>query len=145
MLGAIMISSDVTSWSQDYRDIVADAISYYKVNRGFWHGRAYNVLPQSSFCLPDTVFACACSWDAVEYLEPQSGHARMFVFRTEHPDTSQIICLQGLDADSSYVLTDSAGDTLGGGPLSGSSLMTSGIEIVLPCRNSSEIVEIEKQ
>lgn len=142
MLGPFAISCDLTEWSGPYQEVVSDAIEYYKESRRFIRGDAYNVLTQRCFC-PQEPAGCDTSWDAVQFCDPDSGDARVFVFRTEPPDSDTLrsIVLQGLEASTDYVIRsvdlDAVMDTL-----LGDSLMTSGIGVLLNLDNSSEILEV---
>jgi hypothetical protein len=139
MLGPFTISCDVLAWSPPFRDLVIKGIQYYKDNRRFLRGQAYSVLTQRSFCSnPST--ACEESWDAVEFLDPDEGDARAFVFRTASPDSTQAIVLRGLDPQEQYAV---AGVDHGAfGTYSGATLMSTGIAVTLSYTNSSEILEI---
>jgi hypothetical protein len=140
MLGPLTISCDVLEWSLPFRDLVVEAIGYYKENRRFVRGQAFNVLTQRSFC-EDPTNPCEESWDAVEFFDPEEGDARVFVFRTASPDSTQVIVLQGLDAQEQYTVTGVDYGSLG--TYAGSTLMTAGIAVTLSCTYSSEILEIE--
>ncbi len=140
MLGPFTISTDVTGWSPPFRDLVINAVGYYRENRRFLRGAAFNVLPQRGFC-QDPTEACEESWDAVEFLDPDEGDARVFVFRTASADSAQTIVLQGLDPQEQYLVTGVDHGSFG--THSGATLMSTGIEITLPHTYSSEILEIE--
>ncbi len=140
MLGPYTISSDVTIWSVEFRAVVAEAIDYYQANRRFLQGEVYNILTQRSLC-NSSLASCPDSWDAVEFVDPDVGDARVFVFRNEADEDTQTIILQGLVPAQQYSVTGvDQGDY---GTYTGTSLMTTGIEVKLEHETSSEILEIE--
>jgi len=140
MLGPYTISCDVTAWSSEFSAIVGAAIDYYQANRRFLQGEVYNVLTQRSLC-DNSLASCPDSWDAVEFVDPDVGDARVFVFRNEADEDTQAIILQGLVPAQQYEVIGV--DQGSFGSYTGTSLMTTGIEVKLDYETSSEILEIE--
>ncbi len=142
MLGPFKISCDLTKLSPPFVTLLQDGIEYYKDNRRFLRGECYNVLRQGEMT-GVYVIAQDSSWDAVEFLDPQEGDARVFVFRTQPAmaDSVMTVKLLGLEPDTTYVVE---GVDLGA-PIDtvlGQGLMEDGLEVHLPHLNSSEILEV---
>lgn len=140
MLSPFSISCDVVGWSAAFTNIVKGAIAYYKNIRPFLRGEVFSVVEQREFCAGGP---CSNSWDAVQFLDPATGEARVFVFRADHVSSSWAVPLRGLDADSSYVVEGIESGPLG--TFTGDSLMTGGVRVDLEYIKSSEILEVERE
>lgn len=140
MLSPISISCDILVWSEEFTEIVKEAITYYKDHRAIFRGEAYNVVEQRGFCDHPP---CQESWDAVQFLDPGTGDSRVFVFRAEHETTPWTVPLQGLDPEADYDVTSVDGH-FPGDTYTGAELMQ-GISINLPYERCSEILEVELQ
>ena len=141
MLGPLKISCDLTKWSSPWWEVVEDGIQYYKSNRRFLRGESYSILRQGTLT-GDYYQPQDSSWDAVEFFDPDSNDARVFVFRNEPAvaDTTRVLKLNGLSPDSLYSVRGvDCGEI---GIFTGDSLMNHGVTIHLPCFYSSEILEV---
>lgn len=132
MMGWLTIMLDTTVWSAEQHDVAKEEFDLYKhVLRPFIRDAdLYHIGAR-----PDGVH-----WDAVEYFDPARQSGVIYAFRgSVENENNHTFVLKGLQPGRTYQLSfhdHSSADKVA----KGQDLLTSGLTIDLPTRNSSELV-----
>jgi alpha-galactosidase len=130
MLGHITLSSDLTRWSNTFREIVKQHVQLYRDHRPVLTGSTYEL-------------AFDPGWDAVQFHDSKSGDSIAFIFRKRGPDTTRLFYPQHLQPERNYRV--SFADNNISFTESGRRLMKHGIRLTLREAPDSEIVSIHPQ
>lgn len=130
MMGWCTIMLDTSKWTPEQREAGKKEFARYKQQlRPFIaNGNLYHVLPR-----PDRMV-----WDGVQYVDPKSGNAVLYVFRPKSDESTRIIPLRGLVPTKQYKVE--AADGSCSGTYTGVELMAVGLKVSLPEQDSSDIV-----
>ncbi|MDB5353666.1 MAG: alpha-galactosidase [Phycisphaerales bacterium] len=135
MMGWCTIMTDTSKWTPQQHEAAKKQFALYKARlRPLIRGAdLYHVSER-----PDGV-----RWDGIEYFDAASGTGALFAFRGTVDEAEHAFVLKGLAADAKYALSFEDGS---GQPTvrSGKDLMTAGVKLNLPERESSEIVHIQR-
>jgi hypothetical protein len=132
MMGWFTLMLDTTAWNKEEHAAVRDAITLYKSKLRPLIRKAdlYHVSSR-----PDGIH-----WDGMEYFDQTRGKGVLFAFHGSSADELQhTFILQGLHRDRNYQLTfqdHRSSDR----KLSGSELMSRGVQVSLPLPDSSELI-----
>jgi alpha-galactosidase len=136
MMGWFSLMLDSTTWTAEQHAAAREEFSLYKsrLRPLIRNADLYHVSAR-----PDGVH-----WDGIEYFDPAARRGVLFAFRgSTTEETSHEFVLQGFDPKRRYRLAycdHSSPDQ----KASGRQLAGSGVRVVLPAPNSSEVVFIEE-
>jgi alpha-galactosidase len=134
MMGWFTVMQDTSAWTTEQHAAARKAISFYKENLRplIRQAQLFHISAR-----PDGVH-----WDGIEYWDPAQKRGIVFAFRGSGNDESQHrFLLEGLDPQQNYHLhfeDGSSPDT----QLTGRSLMSTGLTVVLPQPLSSELITL---
>jgi alpha-galactosidase len=134
MMGWFTVMQDTGAWTAEQHAAARKAISFYKENLRplIREAQLFHISAR-----PDGVH-----WDGIEYWDPAKKRGIVFAFRGSGNDESQHrFLLAGLDPQQNYHLhfeDGSSPDT----ELTGRSLMSTGLTVVLPQPLSSELITL---
>ena len=83
-------------------------------------------------------------WDGIEYFDPQTGRGVLFAFRTTNTETRHRFPLKGLDPRAQYRLV-CADNSSPPAVMGGRELTETGVLVVLPEPESSELVHVSRE
>lgn len=118
----------VSLYSPEMRDALKRNITNYKRYRHLLKEDVYHVLPPSTD---------KDQWDAIEFCKRDGSEAVLIVFRSGSADSSRVVKLRGIEKGRTYDLTSFNDGKLQ--QMTGSKLMSKGLEINLPKAGTSEI------
>jgi len=126
--GPLTLLSDPRGMAENQRRLLRDEILLYKKNRRLFSGKAYRLLGRPH----------PWGWDAFELYDEKRGEGALYVFRNHHPDSRQEVILKGIDPSRDYQVTYH--DRHEVKTFAGRQLITSGIPVSLPEKNSTELI-----
>jgi alpha-galactosidase len=131
MMGWCTIMLDMSKWNAEQRAAAKRQFELYKTELRplIAHGNLYHVSRR-----PDGV-----EWDGIEYVSPELDKGVLFAFRGTTDFGTHSFKLKGLDGEKRYEVSYEDG-TRKPVTLSGQELMQQGIGVILPGRESSELV-----
>ncbi len=108
MMGAFGISTDTVDWTPDLRAAVANEIKQYKTYRDIIvRGKEYHLLPQTDVEPPN--LEPPTEPDAIEFYDPASDRAVVFLFKGVVPWTQRRVRLRGLVSSTNYSVQSADG------------------------------------
>jgi alpha-galactosidase len=132
MMGWFTLMLDTTAWNENEHAAAREAIALYKskLRPLIREADLYHVSPR-----PD-----GNRWDGMEYFDAARGSGVLFAFHgSSTAEAKHTFVLQGLNPGWMYHLTFQ-GHSSQDRSVSGSVLMSRGLEVSLPVANSSELV-----
>lgn len=131
MLGWATIMIDTTQWSEEQHQIAKREFDLYKseLRPLIAKGDLYHILPRP----------VASKWDGIQYFDPKRGKGVVYVFRANSELETQTIRLRGLDAHKQYQVCGEDGSVMEG-VVSGQTLISKGISVHLPEKDSSDLI-----
>ncbi|MHC4123968.1 MAG: alpha-galactosidase [Planctomycetota bacterium] len=136
LLGWCTIMADTSKWNDLQKKTAKHHFDIYKklIRPQIRNGNLYRL---SSRPEPH-------GWDAFQYHTPSNGRGVVFVFRADCGKSDLKLKLEGLKVDSRYEVSfeDGYGKA---GVFTGKELMSKGLQITLPCMQSSELVYLAKR
>jgi Melibiase len=81
-------------------------------------------------------------WDGIQLYDSQARRGIIYVFRSNHPASQQVVVLDGLEERASYKLEYQDGNT--SRTLTGRQLVTAGVPVHLSKPNTSEVIVVTK-
>ena len=126
---------DMGQWTKEQRDIARHEFEIYKqrIRPLINGGRLYHVSER-----PDGVH-----FDGMQYVDPGSGQGVVFAFRGTTGESRHVFKLKGLEPDAEYQLSfEDYGEPVR--RVRGSDLLSTGIEVVLPETESSQLVYLSR-
>lgn len=126
--GPLTLLSDPRRLPEEKRVLLKEEISLYKKIRRFFKGKAYRLIGRPH----------PRGWDAFELYDESRGDGVLYAFRNHHPAPRQEVILKGIDPNQNYRVTYH--DRQEEKNLAGKQMMTSGIPVVLPEENSTELI-----
>ncbi|NLE39652.1 MAG: alpha-galactosidase [Pirellulaceae bacterium] len=136
MMGWCTIMIDTTQWSPTQREEARRLIEVYKdtLRPLIRSGNLYHVSPRPR----------ADGWDAIQYMSEDGGEGVVFVFRAKSPDGSYRVRLKGLRPDQIYSIV-SEDRKVRLREATGRELMTDGVTVELPRKESSDILHVRQR
>lgn len=137
MMGWFTLMLDTTAWNESEHAAAREAIALYKskLRPLIRQADLYHVSSR-----PDGV-----RWDGMEYFDAARGSGVLFAFHgSSAAETTHTFILQGLHPDRRYHLTFQD-HGLQDRDVSGSLLLSRGLEVSLPVANSSELVFLDEK
>jgi alpha-galactosidase len=136
MLGWCTIMIDTNRWDSDQHEVAKREFTVYKekLRPLIAGGNLYHVFPR-----PDGE-----RWDGIQYHDPGTDGGALMVFRPDSDQPAQEVVLRGLDTGRTYSIVAMDG-SVAVASATGRDLMTSGLRISLPQRNSSDIILLSQE
>lgn len=136
MMGWCTIMTDTSQWTPDQHAAARRLFAIYKEKlRPLIRGAdLFHVSPR-----PDGV-----RWDGIEYFDATTGRGALFAFRGTGSEPAHHFVLKGLRPNDSYAMRFED-ETNPPTARTGQALMTTGLTLRLPERESSDVVYIERR
>jgi alpha-galactosidase len=129
--GPWTLLSDPRRLAAGQTKILSEEIGRFKRFRHLLSGRAYRLLDRPH----------PRAWDAFEFYDPRRREGIVYVFRNDHAEAGRMVALNGLRSGASYRVT--AVDAKTSVVLTGRALMSAGVSVIVPERNTSEVLWLE--
>ena len=132
------MSQRISRWHPAAIQAARRNIAAFKKYRHLLSGNVYHLLPQTTLYVPDG--GESGRWDMLEYANREGSEAVAFFFRGGSQNATLKMPLRGLRADGDYTVTSfNSGRRR---TVSANALLQTGVEINLPEKESSEILQI---
>jgi alpha-galactosidase len=137
MMGWLTVMMDTTSWTAEQHATAKQEFQLYKeqLRPLIREADLYHISPR-----PDGIH-----WDGIQYYDPKTQHGVVYAFRgSTATESAHYFALQGLQRNTTYRLhfhDRSSPDR----SATGREVMTTGLRIVLPHPQSSELVFFEEK
>lgn len=136
LMGWCTIMTDMTRWTPAQQAAAQRQFNVYK--------KALRPLIQQADLYHVSERPDGRRWDGIEYYNPQSGQGVLFAFRSTTPETRHRFLLKGLDLHARYRLVCEDGSS----PpvvMTGRELAETGLLVLLPEPESSELVHVSRE